>query len=237
MIRTNPKFQEPRLYKIGQVVGYVDLIDAAEETAAQFPQSSTARWFCAVTNPNCQGRAARGLHQLGYRTFYPKVRRWVSHARVKVAKEKPLLGRYLFVEVDLPAFDDDGRKIYEPRQSFGEIRGVNGIEGMVSNPDPVAIPTAYVVRLRERYMAGEWDFVRRDQKRPVFGWDKDKKREVLVGLEENAPLPVGARVKIVEGEFEDLLATVTSRKGHRIDFKLHGENRYGRLNDCSVRAA
>jgi hypothetical protein len=67
--------------------------------------------------------------------------------------------------------------------------------------------------LRYRYMSGEWD-------------------EIAKG-----PLPVGARIRVVEGEFENMLATVTSRKGHRIDFKLYGENRYGRLNDCSVRAA
>jgi hypothetical protein len=77
----------------------------------------------------------------------------------------------------------------------------------------VAIPSRYVENFRMRYMAGEWD-------------------EVAQG-----PLPVGARVRVVEGEFQDMLATVTHRRGHRIDFKLHGENRYGRLNDCSVRAA
>jgi hypothetical protein len=62
-------------------------------------------------------------------------------------------------------------------------------------------------------MAGEWD-------------------EVAKGH-----MPIGARIRIVEGEFNDMLATVTNRKGSRIDFKLHGENRYGRLNECSVRAA
>lgn len=186
-------------YQIGQHVGFVDLIDRSEEI--KFPMGETAKWFCAVTNPNCQARAALGLHELGYRTFYPKIRRWVSHARVKVAKEKPLLGRYIFVEVD------------HPMQSFGAVRSVNGIEGVVSNPDPVRIPSEYVQTLRERYMAGEWD-------------------EVVKG-----PFPVGARVRVVEGEFNDMLATVTARKGKRIDFKLHGENRYGRMHECSVRAA
>jgi transcription antitermination factor NusG len=161
----------------------------------------TAQWFCITTNPNCQARAALELYALGFRTFLPKVRKWVSHARTKKAVEKPLLGRYMFVEVD------------HPRQSFGTVRAANGVEGFVSNPDPVPIPSRYVENFRMRYMAGEWD-------------------EVAKG-----PLPAGARIKIVEGEFADLLATVTARRGHRVDFKLHGENRYGRLNDCSVRAA
>jgi transcription antitermination factor NusG len=163
--------------------------------------SETAQWFCITTNPNCQARAALELYALGFRTFLPKIRKWATHARVRKAVEKPLLGRYLFVEVD------------QPRQSFWTVRSANGVEGFVSNPDPVAIPSRYVENFRMRYMAGEWD-------------------EVAQG-----PLPVGARVRVVEGEFEDVLATVTARKGHRIDFKLHGENRYGRLNDCSVRAA
>lgn len=186
-------------YEIGQVVGFVDLIDRSEEI--QFPESATAKWFCAVTNPNCQARAALGLYELGYRTFYPKVRRWVSHARTKTAKEKPLLGRYIFVEVD------------QPRQSFGAVRAVNGIEGFVANPDPVQIPAQFVQQFRERYMAGEWDEVA------------------------NGPLVVGCRIRVMEGQFANMLATVTKAKGRRIDFKIHGENQYGWELAHSVRAA
>jgi transcription antitermination factor NusG len=103
-------------YHIGQIVAFVDLIDRSEEI--EFPDSETAQWFCAVTNPNCQARAALGLYEIGYRTFYPKSRRWVSHARVRKAKETPVLGRYIFVEMD-PEND---------QQSFHAIRNVNGIE-------------------------------------------------------------------------------------------------------------
>jgi transcription antitermination factor NusG len=118
-----------------------------------------------------------------------------------MAKEKPLLGRYIFVEVD------------QPRQSFGEVRGVNGIEGFVANPDPVQIPRRMVEGFRIRQMAGEWDAVA------------------------NNPLLVGCRIRVMEGQFADMLATVTKIKGRRVDFKIHGENRYGRENECSVRAA
>jgi transcription antitermination factor NusG len=190
-----------QLYQIGQVVEFVDLAGMERDQPAEPTLSDTAQWFCITTNPNCQARAALELYALGFRTFLPKIRKWATHARVRKAVEKPLLGRYLFVEVD------------QPRQSFWTVRSANGVEGFVSNPDPVPIPSRYVENFRMRYMAGEWD-------------------EVAQG-----PLPVGARVRVVEGEFSDLLATVTHRRGHRIDFKLHGENRYGRLNDCSVRAA
>lgn len=190
-----------RLYEIGQFVEFVDL--ANWDRGESEPQiSETARWFCVMTNPNCQGRAALGLYAAGYRTFLPKIRKWVSHARVRKAKEVPLLGRYLFVEVD------------HPRQSFGTVKAVNGVETLIATLGrPTPFPSHWVDDLRYRYMTGEWD-------------------EIAKG-----PLPVGARIRVVEGQFADMLATVTARKGHRIDFKVFGENRYGRENDCSVRAA
>jgi hypothetical protein len=77
--------------------------------------SDTAQWFCITTNPNCQARAALGLYELGFRTFLPKIRKWATHARVRKAVEKPLLGRYMFVEVD------------QPRQSFWQ--GQSGQRG------------------------------------------------------------------------------------------------------------
>lgn len=186
-------------YYIGQHIGFVDLTDRGQEI--QFPHSETAKWFCAVTNPNCQARASLGLYELGYRSFYPKKRCWVAHARTRTAKEKPLLGRYLFVEVD------------QPRQSFGAVRAVNGIEGFVSNPDPVRIPAKMVESFRLRQMAGEWDEVA------------------------SCPLVVGCRIRVMEGQFANMLATVTKAKGRKIDFKLHGENRYGREQESAVRAA
>lgn len=175
--------------------------------------SQTAKWFCVMTNPNCQGRAALGLYALGYRTFMPKIRKWVTHARVRKAVEKPLLGRYLFVEVD---HKDDGE------QSFGAVRNVNGVEVILSGVSghgdgrkfgPLPFPSHWVENLRMRYMAGEWD-------------------EISKGH-----LPIGARIRIVEGEFENLLATVTNRKGSRITFKLKDSTVYQTMHECSVRAA
>lgn len=164
--------------------------------------SESAQWFCAVTNPNCQRRAEMELATLGFRTFLPKVKKWVSHARIKTVVERPLLGRYLFVEVD------------HPRQSFGAVRRVNGIEGMISNQGaPVQIPRHWVEGFLKRYLAGEWDFV------------------------SNAPFAIGMRIKIMEGEFAEMRATVTKVRGHKIAFKLAGINRYGTTPDFNARAA
>lgn len=201
-----------KLYEIGQIVGYVDLIHADGQTS--FPISPTSKWFCAVTNPNCQARAALGLHEIGYRTFYPKVRRWVTHARVRKAADKPLLGRYIFVEVDER----------NDQQSFYAVRAVNGIESVLSTwqettwgarIQPAALKSEWIDSMRLRQMSGEWD-------------------------ETKGAFPVGARVRLMEGEFADRLATVTAvegKRGKNIVFKLHGENRYGELHINNVRAA
>lgn len=188
-----------KTYKIGDVVDFVNLIDCKP---ALFPEMADPRWFCAVTNPNCQRRAEMELYTLGFRTFTPKLRKWVSHARVRKAAERPLLGRYLFVEVD------------EPRQSFHKVRGVNGVESFIANlGKPCRIPSPFVESLRMRQMAGEWDEIAKE------------------------PIPIGARVRLMEGEFNDMLATVTSRKAGKLTFKLLDENRYGRVHESSVRAA
>jgi transcription antitermination factor NusG len=203
---------EPVNYEIGQHVGFVDLIDRSDEI--KFPISNTSKWYCAVTNPNCQARAALGLHEIGYRTFYPKVRRWVSHARVRKAKEKPLLGRYIFVEVD-------GKN---DQQSFYAVRAVNGVECVLSSwqetPFGMAIQPApfcsdWIASMRLRQMAGEWD-------------------------ETKGQLPIGARIRLMEGEFADKLAIVTAKEGRKertIVFKLLDENTYGQLHISNVRAA
>jgi transcription antitermination factor NusG len=197
-------------YEIGQHVGFVDLI----EPQSEFPISETSQWFCVVTNQNCQARAALGLHEIGYRTFYPKVRRWVTHARVRKAKDKPLLGRYIFVEVDQK----------NDQQSFYDVRAVNGVESVLSSwqqtrfgarVQPAPFCREWIASMRLRQMAGEWD-------------------------ETRGTLPVGARIRLMEGEFADRLATVTAKEGRRertIVFKLVDENTYGQLNISNVRAA
>jgi transcription antitermination factor NusG len=201
-----------QLYEIGQVVGYVDLIDYQRGQPAEPTISNTAEWFCVTTNPNCTGRAALELYSLGYRTFLPKIRKWATHARVKKAVERPLLGRYLFVEVD------------HPTQSFGAVRSANGVEALLSSPGidpadgemkirPTPFPSHWVENLRMRYMAGEWD-------------------EIAKGK-----IPIGARIRIVEGEFDKLLATVTGRKHSKLTFKIKDTNTYATMHECSVRAA
>lgn len=201
-IRTNQNFQEPPAIRDG------------------------AKWFCVMTNPGCQVRAEKELYSLGYRAFSPKIRKWASHARVRRAVEKPLLGRYLFVEVDNR---DDG-------QSFGAVRNVNGVEMILSGvlPDrtwgPLPFPSHWVEGFLSRYMAGEWDFVRQE---PVHYLDENGEKQTR----QNDRTPVGARIRIIEGEFDDMLATVTSRKSGKLHCKLLDTNIYTQLREYGVRAA
>lgn len=107
-------------------------------------------WYVAITNPNCHRRAELGLAAAGYRAFWPKYKKWVSHARVKTAREYPILGRYVFVEIHGDA--------------FGRVRAVNGIMGFVSvEGRPAAVDEKIVLGFMSRYMKGEWDFVAKEE--------------------------------------------------------------------------
>jgi transcription antitermination factor NusG len=116
--------------------------------------------------------------------------------------ERPILGQYLFVEVD------------HPRQSYSTVNAIPDVDHMVSNLGaPIPFPRHWVANAIRRYMTGEFD-------------------EVAQG-----PIPVGAEIRIMEGEFNEQLATVVSVKGLRVDFKLHGDAQVRKISEASVRAA
>lgn len=173
-------------------------------------------WYVAITNPNCHRRAEAGLAELGYRAFWPKIRKWVSHARTKVPKEYPILGRYLFVEV--------------PDANFYAVRAVNGIEALLTGDDraPAKVPADVVYRFRERYMAGEWDFVSNET-----GEFMDQETGEV--LKRKNPIPAGARVRIMEGEFANMLAVIRRRHRGKLEFLASGKFHYTR--ESNVRAA
>lgn len=173
-------------------------------------------WYIAITNPNCQRRAECELAALGYRSFWPKLKKWVTHARTKIAKEYPILGRYIFVEI--------------PDGNFFTVRNVNGIEALLTNQDgePAKIPDVIVWNFRERYMRGEWDFVSNET-----GWFEGDG-----GLEmRRNPIPVGAIIRIMEGEFADLMTVVRSRKSGRVVFLPPGKREFCHTRESNVRAA
>jgi transcription antitermination factor NusG len=162
-------------------------------------------WFIAITNPNCHRRAEAGLASLGYRAFWPKMRKWASHARVKVPKEYPILGRYLFVDLPVNARGE---------VDFWTARNVNGVEGFLTGDrgEPAKVASEVVTAFLERYMAGEWDFIAKDV------------------------LPVGARVRIMEGEFADLLTIIRGRRNGRLKFLPPGRREFVTTREENARA-
>ena len=172
-------------------------------------------WYIAITNPNCHRRAEAGLAAIGYPAFWPKLRRWVSHARTKQAKEYPILGRYIFVEI--------------PDREFYAVRAVNGVEGLLTgdNGAPAKIPAEIVWGFRERWMRGEWDFVSNETGEFI--------NDVGELVTRKNRVPVGAIVRIMEGEFSDLMTVIRARKNGKLEFMARGKWAYTR--EANVRAA
>lgn len=179
-------------------------------------------WYVAITNPNCHRRAEAELAALGYRAFWPKLRKWVRHARSQVAKEYPILGRYMFVEV--------------PDGNFWNIRNVNGIEALVTSPcacgqaQPAAISPEIVYAFRERYMAGEWDYVINET-----GEFADPETGELITRRNR--IPHNAIIRIMEGEFANMIAQVRGREFGQLVVLPRGAGRYVSMWPENVRAA
>jgi transcription antitermination factor NusG len=184
-------------------------------------------WYVAITNPNCHRRAEAELAALGYRSFWPRLRKWVSHARTKTAKEYPILGRYMFVEVQA---NDDGET------DFWTPRNVNGIEAFVTYtnadgfPEPVPVPSRIVTELIARYMQGEWDYVANET-----GEFMDQATGEI--LTRKNPIPVGAIVRIMEGEFANTLAIVRNQARGKLKLLPQGAGRFISTWPENVRAA
>jgi len=191
--------------QIGDFVEFVDLATLGNEQP--FNLTETSRWFCIIVKVGRHKRVELDLARLGYRSFYPRAKRWISHARVKTAQERPILNRYMFVEVD------------HPRQSFDLISSNRDVDEIIrattesGKVEPVAFPTGWVEGLISRYMAGEWDYVT-----PGRFPFRDEAGEIR--YRDNEMPPIGARIHVLEGEFANQLAQVTGRKGRSLTFRL-----------------
>jgi transcription antitermination factor NusG len=62
---------------------------------------SGERWFVARVLPHQENRAQCNLHRLGFRSFVPRLRRTVRHARRLRDTLQPLFPGYIFVVIDL----------------------------------------------------------------------------------------------------------------------------------------
>ena len=106
-------------------------------------------WFVVYTNINCELRAKKGLDALGYTTFMPVMKKWIRHARSRVAVERPLFTRYLFV-----ALDPD-------RDGWFAIRTTHGVERVLARDGvPESVPAVAIEALMAAERAGRFDLTR-----------------------------------------------------------------------------
>lgn len=178
------------------------VIPLREILPASFPMGN--RWYAVYTHIKAEERVQKGLDSKGYRTFLPKGKRWVTHARVRTPKEFPLLSRYLFVEND-------------PNFGFSDIRDTDGVEEILSNCDiPISMPDGLIEEFISRQLQGEFDQVTKE------------------------PLSVGSKIRIMDGQYSDLFATVVElggRSGGEILAQLLGSKTRRRFTLISVRPA
>jgi transcription antitermination factor NusG len=98
------------------------------------------RWFVARVLPHQENRAQFNLHRLGFRSFLPRLRRTVRHARRSLETLQPLFPGYIFVIIDL---------------SKDRWRSVNGTFGVASlimgGEQPRPVPPGVVEALIVSY--------------------------------------------------------------------------------------
>jgi len=98
---------------------------------------SGERWYAVHSQPSAENRAALQLGNQGFRTFMPKRRKTVRHARQIRNVIAPLFPRYFFVALDLNR--DQWRSV---NGTFGVSRLVMGAE--LPHPVPRGVVEALI---------------------------------------------------------------------------------------------
>lgn len=108
---------------------------------------------------------------------------------------------------------------------------MHGVEGLLTgdNGAPAKVPDEIVYSFRERYMRGEWDFVANET--GEFLGEEGKP------ITRCNPIPIGARIRIMEGEFADLLTVVRGHKNGKLQFLAPGKREFFYTREQNVRAA
>jgi transcription antitermination factor NusG len=94
------------------------------------------RWFVARVHPNRESTAQLNLDRLGFRSFAPRVRRTVRHARKLRSVLSPLFPGYIFLILDLSR--DRWRCV---NSTFGIASLIKGVE------QPIPVPSGIVETL------------------------------------------------------------------------------------------
>jgi transcriptional antiterminator RfaH len=97
------------------------------------------RWYVAYTQPGKENLAAGQLLAQGFKTYLPKYRKTIRHARKVKNIKVPLFPRYLFVKIDLD------------RSRWRAIDGTRGVSHLLTMGEkPSAIPSGIVEEIKSR---------------------------------------------------------------------------------------
>ena len=114
-----------------------------QSTSAQFVPSANQlglkcgeRWFVARVHPNRENSAQFNLGRLGFRSFAPRVRRTVRHARKMRTFLAPLFPGYIFLILDLS------------RDRWRAVNSTFGVASLImGNERPLPAPSGVVKSL------------------------------------------------------------------------------------------
>jgi transcriptional antiterminator RfaH len=100
------------------------------------PLSEGGRWYAVHSLPFAEARAEDQLRRQGFRTFQPKRRKTVRHARKLHTAEAPFFPRYLFIVLDLT------------RDQWRSVNSTFGVSRLVMRGDqPYPVPRGVVEAL------------------------------------------------------------------------------------------
>jgi transcription antitermination factor NusG len=94
------------------------------------------RWFVARVLAHQETRAQFNLQRLGFRSFAPRLRRTVRHARTLRETLRPIFPGYIFVIIDLS------------KHRWRSVNGTFGIASLIMGAEqPMPVPTGVVETL------------------------------------------------------------------------------------------
>ena len=101
------------------------------------------RWFVARVLSHRENRAQFNLHRLGFRSFVPRLRRTVRHARRLRDTLQPLFPGYIFIIIDLS------------KHRWRSINGTFGVASLIMGAEhPRPVPPGVVEALVESCESG-----------------------------------------------------------------------------------
>lgn len=91
------------------------------------------RWFVARVLVHQENRAQFNLHRLGFRSFLPRVRRTVRHARKLQDAVRPLFPGYIFIIIDLS------------KHRWRSVNGTFGVASLIMGAEhPRPVPSGVI---------------------------------------------------------------------------------------------